>query len=386
MSGGFAAEGGIDIIVTTESSRIVDVAIANYRPLGMTSRLAGFTPEVAVTRIVSLFSVCRIAQGLAGSMAVEQALGIDPGPSQQAARSLLLRGETALDHATSALLVWPTLVGKRPVAFHALKALRTSLAGLCDCLYPDGDWMRPGGGRLAPDQTALTARLDAAEAAIEEARLTLPLDIKRWKEWAHSATGPGAELFRMLEQNKREGYGATNVKLLGGFDHMALESRLAADGDSSFVAQPEWEGEPRETGPLARRINDPLVCAVVADHGRGLTARFLAQCVETTRCVVEMRDLSENIRGERSLPVPEADGVGLGLVEAARGWLAHRVEIADGHIRRHQILAPTEWNFHPKGTLAQGLIESGPQQSPDRLARLLVTALDPCVPYRIEVR
>jgi len=386
MSAGLTAEGGIDITVTSDGNRIVDIAIANSRPLGLPSRLAGLTPDAAVGRIVSLFSVCRIAQGLAGSMAVEQALGIDPGPSQRAARSLLLRGEIALDHATSALLVWPVLLGKRPTALHILKSLRASLADLWICLYPDGDWMRPGGGRLEPDNSALMARLDAAEAAIQEAHLAVPLDTASWQNWVRAATGPAAELFSLLEQKGWQSFGATDVKLLSALDPTALERHLAADTDASFVAQPEWEGEPRETGPLARQINHPLVSAVVAQHGRGLAARFLAQCVETTRCLVEMRGLAHEIYEDRNSPAPKGDGVGLGLVEASRGWLAHRVEIADGLIRRYQILAPTEWNFHPSGALAGGLIEGNPCQSPERLARLLVTALDPCVPYRIEMR
>jgi Ni,Fe-hydrogenase I large subunit len=99
-----------------------------------------------------------------------------------------------------------------------------------------------------------------------------------------------------------------------------------------------------------------------------------------------MRDLTTKIHADTPSLLPQRDGIGLGRVEAARGSLAHRVEIADGHIRRYQILAPTEWNFHPRGVLAQGLIESGPWHLDERLARLLVTALDPCVPYQIKMR
>jgi coenzyme F420-reducing hydrogenase alpha subunit len=385
MSGGFTGEGSIDIALATEGDRIVDVSIANRRPLDLASHLVGLTPNEALHRIAAVFSVCRIAQGLAGSMAVEQALGIDPGPSQNAARALLLRGETVLEHATCVLLDWPVLLGKRPIGFRTVKALRVSLADIWDCIYPDGDWMRPGGGWLAPDKTALTARLDAAEDAIVEARLALPLDTAGWQDWVRGARGPAAELFRLLEQEGWEGCGASGVTLLDSFDETALDRRLAADGDGSFVAQPEWESGPRETGPLARRLADPLVQAVVAQHGRGLAARFLAQCVETTWCLVEMRDLAEEIYRDRNSPIPEGDGVGLGLVEAARGWLAHRVEIADGRIRRYQILAPTEWNFHPRGALARGLMEGRRGAPPEHLAQLMVAALDSCVPCRLKL-
>jgi Ni,Fe-hydrogenase I large subunit len=71
-------------------------------------------------------------------------------------------------------------------------------------------------------------------------------------------------------------------------------------------------------------------------------------------------------------------------VDAARGLLAHRVELREGVLRDYRILAPTEWNFHPQGPLARGLLgASGPDL--EWRAALLASSLDPCVPYRIEV-
>jgi hypothetical protein len=80
---------------------------------------------------------------------------------------------------------------------------------------------------------------------------------------------------------------------------------------------------------------------------------------------------------------------GFALAEAARGALLHRVEVADGLVQRYQILAPTEWNFHPDGVVAQGLeriARSGVGGTElERLARLYITAVDPCVEYRLSV-
>ncbi|MFP4279676.1 MAG: nickel-dependent hydrogenase large subunit [Halochromatium sp.] len=82
-------------------------------------------------------------------------------------------------------------------------------------------------------------------------------------------------------------------------------------------------------------------------------------------------------------------GVGIGAAEAARGLLVHRVSIADGRVERYRILAPTEWNFHPAGVVAQGLaaIARGGAKGPEleRLARLYITAVDPCVDYQLSV-
>jgi coenzyme F420-reducing hydrogenase alpha subunit len=394
VSNGFAVEGDIGITLTTERGRIVGVAIANHRPLGLASHLAGVSPASALSRVATLFSACRIAQSVAGCMAVERALGIDLAPSQKAARAFLLRGETVLEHATSALLDWPVLMRQRPAGLRVVKVLRSSFADLWRSVYPDGDWMRPGGGHLAPDKAALVARQEAAEDAIEEARLVFPLDITGCQEWLGGARGPAAGLLRLLKTEGWAGCGASNVPLLERIGEPTLEAvleqSLAADNDARFIALPEYKGEARETGPLARRMEEPVIKENIAEHGRGLAARFLAQCVETMRCLEEMRSIADELADDNGAdvgsPIMASSGTGVAMVEAARGRLAHRVEIMDGQVCRYQILAPTEWNFHPQGALVRGLTEGGAGPPPEHLAQLLVAALDPCVPCQIEMR
>ena len=80
-------------------------------------------------------------------------------------------------------------------------------------------------------------------------------------------------------------------------------------------------------------------------------------------------------------------GTGIAQVEAARGRLVHRVELDGDRVQRYQILAPTEWNFHPRGVLAQGV--KGLAVSNKALLRrqteLLINAIDPCVGYELQI-
>jgi Ni,Fe-hydrogenase I large subunit len=80
-------------------------------------------------------------------------------------------------------------------------------------------------------------------------------------------------------------------------------------------------------------------------------------------------------------------GEGLGAVQTARGLLLHRVRLADGRVAHYQIIAPTEWNFHPEGALVCGLrgLVTDDGAVLDRSARLAVQALDPCVACTIEI-
>ena len=73
--------------------------------------------------------------------------------------------------------------------------------------------------------------------------------------------------------------------------------------------------------------------------------------------------------------------------ETARGLLLHRARVRDECVVDYQIVAPTEWNFHPEGALVRGLEGSTSDDEPGslRAARLAVHALDPCVAFRVEV-
>jgi coenzyme F420-reducing hydrogenase alpha subunit len=70
----------------------------------------------------------------------------------------------------------------------------------------------------------------------------------------------------------------------------------------------------------------------------------------------------------------------------------HRLEGEDDRVRGYRILAPTEWNFHPDGVVVQGLAaiardlpSSADEASLRDRAVLYVTAVDPCVPYRLVI-
>jgi uptake hydrogenase large subunit len=63
------------------------------------------------------------------------------------------------------------------------------------------------------------------------------------------------------------------------------------------------------------------------------------------------------------------------------------VQLVGDHVRVYRIVAPTEWNFHPQGALAQGLVDAPAAAAPGarQLALRLVQSLDPCVSCSVEV-
>jgi Ni,Fe-hydrogenase I large subunit len=70
----------------------------------------------------------------------------------------------------------------------------------------------------------------------------------------------------------------------------------------------------------------------------------------------------------------------------SRGLLVHWVRLdGTGEAARteaYRVLAPTEWNFHPRGVLARALAALHGAQAVDDAWRLAV-AFDPCVAFTI---
>jgi coenzyme F420-reducing hydrogenase alpha subunit len=74
----------------------------------------------------------------------------------------------------------------------------------------------------------------------------------------------------------------------------------------------------------------------------------------------------------------------------ARGLLVHQVEIhgagGEARVAACRVLAPTEWNFHPQGVVAQRIaaMDTGRlAEDTERRVRLLMAAFDPCVPFDV---
>lgn len=371
------AEGSLHVRFAVEQGRFSRVSIANDRPLRASAVLAG-RPAADLPRLVSqLFSVCRIAQGVASLGAVEQALCIAVDPVQQMARDALMTGEMLIDHATRACLDWTGMTGQPP-AIAPLRRIRRALADLPSVLFPDGDWTRPGGGRLCPDMSVLGPRLAEAVEAFGD---ILPAD-------PGAMTPPPGDpglagcLADYIRSRELEGFGAFAVKPMPDLPPGRLMDRFEQD-DGLFPERPDWDGDHPLTGPLARRWEDGAVHAVCRDHGAGLMAHLVA----STREMADGLALLGALPDLAGLPPVEGGrkdgGLGIGVVEAVRGRLIHRVGIRDGVVTHLDIVAPTEWNFHPQGPLVSGLTGAPSGADPLARIRLLVSALDPCVAVRI---
>ena len=155
---------------------------------------------------------------------------------------------------------------------------------------------------------------------------------------------------------------------------------------------PRLAGQVVECGAVARQLaaNQPLVVDAVRRCGGSVHTRVLARLLELARVVPLMEDWLRALRpGEpwhEPVLMPEG-GVGVGLVEAARGSLGHWLRVERGRIARYQIVAPTSWNFSPRDAAGTpGALEAALAGTPVRpgeatpvAVQHVVRSFDPCM-------
>lgn len=133
------------------------------------------------------------------------------------------------------------------------------------------------------------------------------------------------------------------------------------NGKYSWSKAPRFDGMAAEAGPLSRvimagnpknldhQVKDPLFMDIMDKKGPSVFTRSLARTHEAPRIYMQIMEwLSQvDLDGEFYIKPDERDGKGWGATEAARGALAHWVEIKNGVIENYQVMAPTTWNVGP---------------------------------------
>ena len=375
------------------------VSIGSTRPVSAARVFAGSTVRETARRLPLLFSVCATAQAAACAAAFEQALGAHANAAARQRRRMLLAAEMIREHLWRLLLDWPQALD-RPPATSAMAETMRAYQGLRGLLTADVDPFAPGAEASPVDVRAATEAAAALTrcavnavfgTAIDRWRAQI-IDHNRLEAWAATAGTPCAALVAVLLDQGLADVGRNTVKTLPAGAAAELGAALAGPEAATFVATPTWQGQPRETTPYARRLREPLVADLAAQYGNGLLPRLAALLVELAHACVALQDRlkDEDWSATRYSVRTTNAGVGIGCAEAARGLLVHRVQVANDRVVSYRILAPTEWNFHPAGVVAAGLAGIAETSGADneeltRRARLHITAIDPCVAYRLSV-
>ncbi|MDI1243984.1 MAG: nickel-dependent hydrogenase large subunit, partial [Rhodoferax sp.] len=146
---------------------------------------------------------------------------------------------------------------------------------------------------------------------------------------------------------------------------------------SGFVQHPSWRGQCVENGPWTRLRHGARQQGLPRSAWWRLSARWL-ELLTLAQAASDAPDADCAAPMLATGALWLAQGQALGWCEMARGLLLHWVQLdAAGGVLEYRVLAPTEWNFHPQGALAQAVARLA--SNDQALAAMLAAAYDPCV-------
>jgi coenzyme F420-reducing hydrogenase alpha subunit len=358
-------EGKLEFEIAWNGKQIVWAMLHSSRPIFACRVLEGKPVEEAIRLAPMLFSVCGRAQGVAAAAACDAAMGIETGAAAKQERERAIAAECMQEYLWRLFIDLPTLLGEaaRPGDLADMRRRMPAAAS-------EAEWLD-----IAADAEELLEKRVYGMRPQD----WLELDEMRFARWLDDAAQPAAGMLARL-RSFASGAPQDFLPWLGE-DELLAEIAPLMESEEGFAARPTWRGSPCETGALARQRLQPRIARELAVNG--LSARLLARLTELAALPAQLRRPLAN--GVRSVS-PRA-GVGLAAVETARGTLIHRVALAGEHVARYRIVAPTEWNFHPRGDFTRGLVGMPARNEGEarQAAALLAHALDPCVAYETRV-
>jgi hypothetical protein len=368
------------------------VVIESTRPLQASRSMLGKTPGEVVKLIPLLYSVCGIAQTRASLQALSMVSDQPQAADVETGRDALVLAETLREHLLRILMDWPALFGQ-PVSPDELSVVSAFPRQVAGALFKDGQAF-DFDSQLTPDHGELKRLGDKIGDILQQQVFAMPADewlglagLDELQRWAQRAPGIAALSIRIVLQNGWAQQGSELCAPLPELDNEALLKMFDTDDADRFIAQPQWQGQCHESTPLSRQLGQPLIASCQQHFQNRLLTRWLARLVELASLPGRIGQLLNQLDSDSNSTNSEQPIAGLAAVEAARGRLIHRCTLRDGRVSQYQILAPTEWNFHPQGLLAQSLrhIDVAADQR-ETVARLLINAIDPCVGYKLRVQ
>ena len=380
-----AIEGELRVRLDWDGRAVHGVHIASTRPFAAARVLTGMLPADASATVARLYSICSCAQETASVRALAAAAGIDAASTLDRA-TVAVQLEAIQEYLWRILIDWPQAM-RRDALIPPVAEARRSIADA------QGSRRATDAPMPAKARGALVSALGAIAAkhvyGITPTAFLALRSIDALEAWiARAATLPAA-LLGMLQASLPT-LGRSDIALMPDVERQAFVAHVlpAFGRRPDFARAPDWAGVPVETGALARMQSHPLLESLRARQGNAVAVRMTARLIELAALLAGLEGEASGASARRWIDAFATEpGEGVAAVQTARGLLLHRARIDAGRVAGYEIVAPTEWNFHPAGALARGLdgMHADDEATLQGHARLVVQGLDPCVACRVEV-
>ncbi|MCX6736392.1 MAG: nickel-dependent hydrogenase large subunit [Candidatus Parcubacteria bacterium] len=404
-------EGDAAVSIHAEDGKVTDVhfGITEYKRF-FTEAMKGKPVMSIPAHLARICGTCSNAHIMAAIEACENALDIQPTKQTEILRALTMHGLIIRDHALHLYLFsMPDLFGKdafldfdetdetQHQMLHDgfdIKAAGNYLATLVAGRSVHGMYPVIGGFLHFPSKEGVDEAVKKLES-VREAVLRL---IKVFQD-APNHFDRKTHYMALIAD---EGFGYINGKIRTSrgemFDEKEYRNLLEHTVmPLSQASAYKYKGESYLVGALARiniakenlhpKTKESLKDTLALFPSTDIFHNNLAQAIEILHSVDESIDLLKNntFVPEPLIKKPNRDAVGIGVVEAPRGTLYHKVVLgADGIIKEGEVIVPTGQNQvnieEDIGRLVEKLLVEGmPEDKIPMEIEKLIRAYDPCM-------
>ncbi|HTY39503.1 MAG TPA: nickel-dependent hydrogenase large subunit [Candidatus Paceibacterota bacterium] len=403
-------EGAASLSVKVVDDKVVDVKFqtVEYKRF-FTEALKG-KPILAVPQhLARICGTCSNAHIMCAIEACEAALGITPTEQTQKLRSLTMHGLIIRDHALHLFLfslpdiykldAFLDLDESDPAQHQILhdgfdiKAAGNYLATLIAGRSVHATYPTIGGFLHFPDK----AGIDEAVKKLNDIRPAVLRLIEIFKnspfhfdrKTHYMALAPEKSfgyIHGRIMTSQGETYGPEKYR-----DH--LEHVVLPYSQASAY---EYQGEGYMVGSLARinlaketlhpKTKESLGKTLDLFPSTDIYYNNLAQAIEILHSVDESIDLltQNEFKPEPLVKAPYREAVGVGVIEAPRGTLYHKIELnVDGTIKQGEVIVPTGQNQinieRDVGTLVERILPTMEKEAIEMEIEKLIRAYDPCM-------
>lgn len=375
--------GKLSITLNYAAEKVHNVTIESTRPLHISRLFLGKTPEHTLTLLPLLFNVCGTAQAYAAFTALTQALTIETHSIANTARQLLLSIEIIREHC------WWLFIHKDKAKLAPFIQLVQQFK---QALFINGNafsltsQLQINHTRLAELIEQVTQALTIVFANQRTALLVINDEVELI-QWLENNNSIPAVLLNELLKNNNLQLGRSDLALLPILHDKELNDYLTQHYTADFSYAPIWQNKACETSCLNRQQEQTLIAELLKSYGNSVITRIVSRFIELAAMPELLKQYSIALQQAELVLKPNSinPNIGLAQIQASRGLLIHRVELIKGIISHYQIIAPTEWNFHAHGVVANSLQQLCAEDKTclKQQASLIIKAIDPCVAFEL---
>jgi len=403
-------EGAASLKVKVEDGKVKDVNFitAEYKRF-FTEAMKGKPVGAIPSHLARICGTCSNAHVLCAIEACEMALGIEPTEQTKKLRALTMHGLNIRDHALHLyLFVIPDIYGvdafldldEKDEAQHQIlhdgfdiKSAGNFLATLVAGRSVHATYPVIGGFLKVPDASGIAEAIEKLEkirpAALRAVEIfkNIPFHFDRKTHFmALIPKDSYGYLEGTIRTSQGEEYGED--KFRDHLEHVVLPYSQA----SAYT----YDQEGYMVGALARinlakdklhpRTKESLGEVLDMFPSTDIYLNNLAQAIEILHGVDESLDILRSTKfvQEPLVKPTRKEGIGIGVIEAPRGTLYHKVSVgADGNVLEGEVIVPTGQNQinieRDTGRLVEQLLETHNKEQIAMELEKLIRAYDPCM-------